>query len=75
LDTTAYLPVTAVRFGNSGRNQLRGPGMINVDTSIHRSFRLTERTGAQFRAEIFNISNTSHFADPAAMSVGRCLVP
>ena len=65
-DTTAYAPVTAVRFGNSGRNQLRGPGMINADASIYRSFKVTERVGAQFRAEMFNLSNTPHFSNRRA---------
>ncbi len=65
-DTTAYRPVTAARFGNSGYNQLLGPGMVNVDMSIYRAFRFTEQIGLQFRAELFNVSNTPHFANPAA---------
>ena len=63
-DTSAYAQVTAARFGNSGWNQLRGPGMNNVDLSIYRAFQITERVGAQFRAEMFNISNTPHFSNP-----------
>ncbi|MBM3757022.1 MAG: hypothetical protein FJW38_23940 [Acidobacteria bacterium] len=63
-DTSAYAQVTAARFGNSGWNQLRGPGMNNVDLSIYRAFKLTERLNAQFRAEMFNISNTPHFSNP-----------
>jgi hypothetical protein len=65
-DTSAYAPVNTVRFGNSGYNQIRGPGMINVDVSIYRAFRLTERIGMQFRGEVFNVSNTPHFANPSA---------
>jgi hypothetical protein len=63
-DTTAYAPVTAARFGNSGWEQLRGPGLINVDLSVYRTFKLSERFDMQFRAESFNISNTPHFANP-----------
>jgi hypothetical protein len=63
-DTTAYAPVTTARFGNSGWEQLRGPGLINVDLSVYRTFRLTERFDLQFRAESFNISKTPHFANP-----------
>jgi hypothetical protein len=63
-DTSAYAPVTAVRFGNSGHNQLRGPGLVNLDLSIYRAFRITERLGLQLRAEAFNVSNTPHFANP-----------
>lgn len=63
-DVTAYAPVTTARFGNSGFNQLRGPGMINADMSVYRLFRITERVNVQFRGEMFNITNTPHFANP-----------
>ena len=63
-DPTAYAPVTAVRFGTSGWDQLRGPGLINLDLSIYRAFRITERFKMQFRAEGFNATNTPHFGNP-----------
>jgi hypothetical protein len=65
-DPTAFVPVTAVRFGNSGRNILRGPGQTNLDASIFRDFRVTERFKLQFRAEAFNLSNTPAFNNPGA---------
>lgn len=65
-DTTAYRPVSTARFGNSGYNQLRGPGMINADASIYRAFQIKEGISLQFRAEMFNLTNTPHFAGPAA---------
>jgi len=65
-DPLAYAPVTGARFGTSGFNQLRGPGNNNLDMSVFRNFRLTERFKFQFRAESMNISNTPHFANPAA---------
>ncbi len=65
-DTTAYAPVTTARFGNSGYNQLRGPGMVNADVSVYRIFQMGERVSMQFRAEMFNVSNTPHFANPGA---------
>jgi hypothetical protein len=37
-DNTAFAPVTAVRFGNTGRNILRGPGVFNTDLSLFREF-------------------------------------
>jgi hypothetical protein len=65
-DPYAFAPVTAVRFGNTGRNILRGPGLNNMDASIFRDFPLTERFRLQFRAEAFNISNTPAFNNPGA---------
>jgi hypothetical protein len=65
-DTTAYAPVTAARFGTSGRNQLRGPGLWNTDFGVFRNFRLTESVNIQFRAEVFNAMNTPHFSTPSS---------
>jgi hypothetical protein len=60
----AYQPVTTVSFGNSGRNTLRGPGVFNVNASLFRNFRMTERFTLQFRAESFNLTNTPQFGNP-----------
>ena len=65
-DPTAFAPVTAVRFGNVGRNTLRGPGVFNLDASLFRNFKMTERWKLQFRAEAFNLTNTPAFNNPGA---------
>ena len=43
---------------------MRGPGVVNTDLSLFRTFKLTERFQLQFRTESFNLSNTPHFANP-----------
>lgn len=63
---TAFLPVTTVAFGNSGRNILRGPSVFNLDSSIFRVFRIGERVQIQFRAECFGLTNTPQFGNPNA---------
>jgi hypothetical protein len=63
-DTTAFARPTGVRFGTVGRNTMRGPGVVNMDLSLFRTFKFTERVNLQFRAESFNLSNTPHFANP-----------
>lgn len=63
-DTTAFARPTGACFGTVGRNTMIGPGVVNSDMSLFRSFRLGERFNLQFRAESFNISNTPHFANP-----------
>jgi hypothetical protein len=70
-DPDAFVPVTEVRFGNTGRNILRGPGAVNVELSVFRSFSLTEQLNLQFRAEAFNATNTPHFGQPAANASNR----
>jgi hypothetical protein len=65
-DTKAFAGVTGVRFGNTGRDILRGPGYFNMDSSVFRTFALRERARLQFRAEAFNTTNTPRFGNPAA---------
>ena len=54
---------------------LRGPGSRNLDLSVFKDFRASERTSLQFRAEAFNLSNTPTFqlagARSAALTVGN----
>jgi hypothetical protein len=63
-NTAAFAPVTTVAFGSSGRNIIRGPGTWNTDLMINRKFKITERIDTDFRAEFYNLPNTSHFGNP-----------
>ena len=63
-DTSAFDRVTEVRFGTVGRHTMRGPGVVNTDFSLFRSFKITEKLDMQFRAEMFNFTNTPHFWSP-----------
>jgi hypothetical protein len=65
-DPSAFtgVPTGQVRFGTTGRDILRGPGMFNLDASLFRDFHLTERFKLQIRAECFSLTNTPHFANP-----------
>src|SRR5207247_1623908 len=65
-DTTAYAPENGAKFGNAGRNNLRGPGFFNIDLSLFRSFSITERIKLQFRGEFLNALNHPNFSNPGA---------
>jgi len=68
-DPSAFKPVTDPgRFGTTGRNVVRGPGVWNTDLSLFKNFRITERVTLAFRTEAFNVANTSHFNNPQASS-------
>ena len=74
-DPNAFAPVTAVRFGTSGRDILRAPAIFNTNLSLFRTFPINERLNLQFRAESYNLSNTPHFAAPNGnVSAGNFLV-
>lgn len=68
-DPTAFKAVTDVRFGSSGRNILRSPGVFNTDLMINRTFHFTERISTALRAEFYNLPNTSHFGGVASSDV------
>ena len=48
-------------IGNSGRNIIQGPGFGQIDGSIIKNFRPTEKTRLQFRTEFYNLTNSSNF--------------
>jgi Carboxypeptidase regulatory-like domain len=56
--------VTCNAPGDAGRNILYGPGWINLDSSLFKTFQFTERYSLQLRLELFNTLNTPHFANP-----------
>ena len=54
-------------LGNSGRNQLNGPGLINFDVSLFKNMkfkRVSENFNVQFRVEFFNVFNHPNFSPP-----------
>lgn len=63
------VPGAGFRFGTAGRNTIIGPGIVDMDFSATKDFRVTERQRVQFRAEFFNIPNHPIFGQPGA-SVG-----
>jgi hypothetical protein len=57
----------ATLLGNSGRNILTGPGLVNADFSLVKSIPMrwvAERFRAQWRAELFNALNHPNFLPP-----------
>ena len=51
-------------FGNTNRNEFRGPGYFGFNLSLARQIKLTERFALQLRADAINFTNTPHFANP-----------
>ncbi len=53
-------------YGNSGRNTLIAPGLVNLDASLFKMIPIREKMKLQFRAEFFNSLNNVNFAAPVA---------
>ena len=69
-DPTApnYLSCFNLR-GNAGRNDVPGPGLMNLDFSLFKNNyirKISESFNVQFRAEIFNILNHPNFSLPVS---------
>jgi hypothetical protein len=63
-DRASWVQPTGVTFGNVGRNAFRGPGGVNMDFSLFRGFSLGGARRVEFRAEVFNLTNTPKFGNP-----------
>jgi hypothetical protein len=73
-NTAAFTP-SILQYGDTPRNPagLYGPGIANLDQTFFKTFHMPYREGhqVQFRAEIFNLLNTPHFAAPnSALGTG-----
>ncbi|WP_263409938.1 TonB-dependent receptor [Terriglobus tenax] len=60
-------PNSAV-FGNTRRNTVIGPDNLQLDVTLARQVKFTERIGAQFRLETFNLPNRPNFFNPFSAS-------
>jgi hypothetical protein len=56
-------------LGNSGRNSIFGPGLVDFDVSLFKNNyipQISEAFNLQFRFEAFNVINRTNFANPTA---------
>lgn len=64
-NAAAFSNPGAGKFGSLGRNALRGPGFAQVDFSIGKYTKFSEKTAVQLKMDIFNLFNKANFADPS----------
>ena len=60
----AFAQAPVGRFGNFARNGLVGPGRYNLDFSLFKLTKVTERFTVQFRWEMFNAFNHANLGNP-----------
>ncbi len=56
-------------WGNAGRYLASGPGMYEIDSSLQKRFRVTERLSLNFRAAAYNLFNHPIYKNPSS-SIG-----
>jgi hypothetical protein len=60
----AFMPPAVGTYGNLGRGVYTGPGLADLDLSLLKNTRITERMNLQFRGEFFNVLNHPNFGVP-----------
>jgi hypothetical protein len=65
-NTSLFVPNALGRFGDSGKNILRGPRSFNTDAGVIKNIRITEHLRSQLRGEFFNAFNNVNLGQPGA---------
>ncbi len=66
MGSSVIVPPAQGTFGTMSRYDIYGLGFWEWDMSIIKSWRLKEKLTAQFRAEIYNVTNTTQYFTPVA---------
>ncbi len=64
INTASFAAAPQFTFGNASRNPARGPAYRNLDLALVKHTAVRERYDVEFRAELFNVTNTPAFAQP-----------
>lgn len=67
INRSAFVAPLPNQQGALGRNSLRGFPVSQLDFSLRRRFKLTERYNLQLRADLFNLFNHPNFGDPDSL--------
>ena len=77
LNPASFIANAIGTFGNLGRDAVHGPGRVNFDFSLSRSFALREHVGLEARFEAFNAINHVNYNNPntnlSASTFGKIL--
>ena len=75
-DATCYTVQPANTLGDVPRGGLTGPGLLDLDFSVIKQTRITEKFDTELRAEFFNIINHANLGQPVgALFAGTGAAP
>jgi hypothetical protein len=63
-NTAAFATAPQFTIGTASRNPVRGPAYRDLDLALVKNTTVFPETGVEFRAELFNVTNTPAFAQP-----------
>jgi len=64
-NTAAFALPAQFTFGSAPRNSVLGPGFVNLDLAIAKTWSLPGTTNLEFRWEVFNLFNRANFDLPS----------
>ena len=64
LNPAAFATPQPGTFGNLERNSIHGPNFKQIDLVLSKHFTFAGTRNFEFRAEVFNLFNTTNFANP-----------
>jgi len=67
INRSAFIAPPPNQQGALGRNSLRGFPVSQLDFSLRRQFKFTERYKLQLRGDLFNVFNHPNFGDPDSL--------
>ena len=73
LNPAAFATPAPGTFGNSRRNDLSGPNLTQLDLTLSKEFRLTERYSFDFHADAYNILNHPNYANPGTVRLAQSI--
>jgi hypothetical protein len=62
-------------YGNTNRDQFRGPNYFSLNLSVVREFKVKEWATLEVRADTFSLTNTPHFANPGVSCPASATTP
>ena len=63
-DPSSFTDAPLGQIGNAPRTICCGPGIVNVDMGLHRTFAIRESWKVEVRGEAFNLFNHTQFLNP-----------
>ena len=63
-NTSAFATAQQFTIGTASRNPVRGPAFRDLDLALVKHTTFFHETGMEFRAELFNVTNTPAFGQP-----------
>ena len=65
INTAAFQTAPQFVIGNASRNPARGPAYRTLDLALSKHIGLPRETEMEFRAELYDVTNTPEFAQPS----------